>query len=465
MTDNLARWHHYMKDVTSPDIYVTMGFYYMICAALQRRVYLGGDERPIFPNVYVIFVGDPGVGKGLVLKPVNEFLSHHKFNRLRLPASATQPQSAVSEQELTALIAEYQRANPTLEIPESILKQTQPKQGGTAQQRPPDDPLLIPIAPDATTYQALIANQARSIRSIVPQACKGSRLLKSGIYTHSSLAFVLEEISSLFRKNQDDVTNYLLKAFDCGDYRYETKTQGIEIVRNMCLNFLGGTTPSFMKNSFNDHILNDGFASRCLFVYAETNRFERFKLGLIDESQRACKEKLLAHIKALTELFGEVSYTPEAEAFMADYVEQKLPAEKKKAPPKLMGYFARKRILFEKLVLAGHFADNLTFTVQLETCEKMLQVLTTLEKKMELALDIGGRNPLSPVAAKVMRYLKANGSASEDKIWEEFNADINEKELREVMTFLINTKQVLFVTESKPPRYFPYDVGENTKPK
>ena len=38
----------------------------MVSAALQRRVWMGNyDNMPIFPNIYVIFVANPGIGKSM----------------------------------------------------------------------------------------------------------------------------------------------------------------------------------------------------------------------------------------------------------------------------------------------------------------------------------------------------------------------------------------------------------------
>ena len=63
----------------SPDSFVNFGWYYVVAAALQRRVWYGsltGD--PLFPNPYIVFVADAGAGKGLVLGKCNELLKHHR---------------------------------------------------------------------------------------------------------------------------------------------------------------------------------------------------------------------------------------------------------------------------------------------------------------------------------------------------------------------------------------------------
>ena len=452
MTTNLERWRFYMKDITSPDIFIDMGFYYMISAALQRRVYLGSDERPLFPNLYIILVADPGIGKGLVIIPVAQFLKHHKMKRLKLPGvKMPTPDESLNEDMMNALMEEYAQVN-NLTLPGIGMDgRSKDGQGSSAQdsitkKKLTDEPLVIPMSADAITYEGLVRNNARAIRSVVPPANGiASGLAKNGVYTHSSICFCLEEISSLFRQHTRDVVNYLIRTYDCGDYRYETKTQGIEQVKNTCVNLFGGTQPSFMKASFSDRLLNEGFASRTLFVYADSNRFERFDIATMSPEQLVAKEHLLTYIKSLTELFGRVSYTPEAREYMRHYVEQVLPGERKNAPPKLLHYFARKRVHTEKLCMAIHFADNLNFEISLDTCEKARAILLQLEEKMEHALDVGGRNPLGGLNTKVLNFIRRKGPVTFPVIWQEFVDAANEQEIGEVVSFLIQGQKIVSI--------------------
>ena len=169
-------------------------------------------------------------------------------------------------------------------------------------------------------------------------------------------------------------------------------------------------------------------------------------MGQITEEQKKAKEHLLEHIRKLTELFGFVTYSPAAEEFMIDYVERKLPTERNTASAKLAHYKARKRAHLEKLCMAMHFADNLDFIIQLNTCERALAFLDLIESKMEFALEIGGRNPLGGINGRVLTFVKKQKSpiAIAD-IWKEFVDHVNEKELGEVLSFLQQTGKIAMV--------------------
>jgi hypothetical protein len=429
---NFEAWHHFMKDVISPTSFITMSYYSMISAALQRRVYLGSDERPLFPNMYIILVADPGVGKGVALDPVISVLKTHKLNpRLKIKAENLKTSEEQADA-LAALMAEMDTANS--KEPNGTFKKLNNI----------EEPLLFPVAANSTTYEALVKTHAQSLRSIFPEKDKNSKLLKSGLYTHSSLSFLLEEMSSLFRKHTEDLVQYLIAAFDCKDYEYVTIGRGKDKVKNSCLNIAAGTTPSFMKESFSDKLLNDGFASRVIFVFEERNRFYRFDVSSLDDSQLEAKRKVIEHVGKLGTLFGKVSYSADAHAFMKHYIEVVIGEnrEKTNSDPKLMYYYSRKNIHVQKLALAMHFSESTEMVIEEETCRAAIAQLDNVEKKMHLALNTAARNPLKGVSDKVIKAL-ALKPMSKPEIWAAFFSDISTPtELESLCEYLSSTGKV-----------------------
>src|SRR5437667_9649237 len=81
---NYERWKSYMSGFSSPDNYIDWGWYYLIAASLQRRVWCGPLHSPLYSNNYTILVGEPGIGKGLVIKQVSEFLRFHKIENPKI---------------------------------------------------------------------------------------------------------------------------------------------------------------------------------------------------------------------------------------------------------------------------------------------------------------------------------------------------------------------------------------------
>ena len=429
MTSNLELWRFFMKDMTSPNSYIDFSFYYLISAALQRRVWLGSENLPIFPNQYTILVGEPGVGKGLVIKPVEKILRHFKIK-------TSPPTNVASNIPKGAIEAEGLEAT---ELANNLLEQL----GINTKFRPREEPLVIPVAANSTTYEALTHAIGASVRrynySIIdPQT---TNIIKR-TYSHCSLAFCLEEISSLFRKHTEDVVNFLLQAYDCGDYERDTKTQGKTIIKKCCLNILGGTTPSFMQSTFNDKLLNEGFASRTFFIYETENRFQRFFMSDFTEEQLAARRKIIEHVEKLTQIYGEVTYTQEARNFLQKWWEEEHVIKRPNESLKLNAYYARKNQHVPKMALAIHFADNTTMEINKTECEMALKLLEYVENKMHLALTTSGHNTLGLISRRIVVYIKNTGPKTFDELLLEFFDDLKQSELADTLSFLIQTKQI-----------------------
>lgn len=385
---NLDKWMFYMSEISSPALYIEAGFYSMIASALQRRVWLGHEKAALYPNLYILLVGEPGVGKGLVMKQINYIIRFHK-NR-----------------------------------------DTEERVHG-------EYPLLIPVAADATTYEALVRAMSKCTKTY--QYKEDSKLR---IYTHSSLTFCLEEMASLFRKHTEDVANFLLVTFDCGDFIYDTKTQGTDKIKNCCLNFLAGTNPAFIKRVFSDELLSEGFSSRTIAVFEEESRFQKLFIPKFSEDQLDCHQNILDHVGKLTKVFGQVRLSNEADIFMREWWESK-PA-KKNDSPKLKHYYARKNIHALKMAMCHHFADSLELEIPLSSCLAALDILSRIELKMHVAFSSKTMaNPLHETATNLLEMIKTEGSMTMVQILEKTFTDVKESELFEVINYLTKIRKIV----------------------
>src|ERR1051326_3502523 len=333
-SQNLSLWKEFMKDISSPDSFIEFGFYYLILASLQRRVWCGPKEFPIFPNDYIIFVGDSGVGKGLVVKHVANILKHHKLKRQNREPEKEDAPAPVTDEDINLIQSMQNEAQEILNNTKSPLQQKSIFEA----------PLLFPVAADAITYEQLVHRMSKSTRGITYKVFD-STLQKDvqKIYTHCSMCFCLEEASSLFRKKSDDTVNFLLNAWDSGDYVYETKTQGIDRIKKCCLSLLAGTTPTFMKRVFNDELLAEGISSRTIFIYEYANRFNRLRLPEYSIDQLNGYKVILAHIKKLSELYGQVKFSKEADELMDKYLYEDI-TRRVNHNLKLLPYYAKKNM-------------------------------------------------------------------------------------------------------------------------
>ncbi len=407
----------------------------MIGAALQRRVWVGSSDAPIFPNQYIILVGGPGVGKGLVLKPVTAFIKHHRIHtqsmedKLKVNIDEFSPEK---QQEIRDYIAAIEELKKLKASSRNYIK---------------DDPLLFPVPADSTTYESLVNAHAQSCQYFkTPKELKGKHkeiIPPSGIYSHASLCSILEELSSLFNKDSDKIVKYFLPAWDCGDYTYATKHQGIDKIQNCCLNLMAGTTPGFMKEALHERLITEGFSARTIFVYETTSRFNTFGIPNYSDEQHLCKERILARLLALSKLFGQCTYTVEAYEYLQKYILHDLDKTRVNDSLKLEPYYARMDLHCQKLAMAIHFSDYDTMEIGIESVKKAVGMLRKLEVNMHFALSSAPKQIHGIAAKKVTSFLsRCSEAQSLQQIWNELEGDIRLEELEEVMKFLIDTEKV-----------------------
>ena len=308
------------------------------------------------------------------------------------------------------------------------------------------------MAPSATTYEALVQAMARSIRRINYSEYDervGKEMMK--ICSHSSLAFSLQELGSLFRKHANDLVNFLQEAYDCTDeYTYVTKTQGKDRIRKCCLNMLAGTTPEFMQTTFNDGLLNQGFTSRAFFIYAQKNRKSVFFVPELTKEQTEARDKIKAHVKNLSTLYGQVKIDADTANFLQEWWTEfeSNPQRRVNKSRKLEAYYSRMNIHVMKVAMAIHFGESLDMTIPRETFERAIDVLRKEEKTMHLALTMEAGNPLSDASSKILNYMRANGQKTFEELHVEFWDTVRREELTEILEFCQETHQVVTITET-----------------
>jgi hypothetical protein len=413
-------WNIYCENIPSPQPFLDWSFYSMIGAALQRRVWIGDIRaKPLFPNLYTVLVADPGVGKTQATDPVMRFLSHWK-------RGAKENKDVFFDQH------EYN----------NVAKKTQ------------EEPTLIQIAPNATTYEALCRSFSRCISAFMPpNSNNGSPTIP---YVHSSLCFNLDELSSLLRRHSDDVVNFLLQAYDCSSYSYESVGRGKDYIKNPCLSILAGTTPDFLKRVFGtqDALLSGGLASRIIFVYADEPRFRTsFPLPMKDHQHEAGKV-VLDHIKKLTEVYGYVDFGPEALAFFDDWWKNIEPKTRVNNHPKLKDYYARKNINVIKLATALWFGENTTTKVVdgVKWLQRAIDIFDATERDMHKVLQFEARNPVAGLAKQILNYIKANEGEiglSKRDIVVEFFGEGSTEEIDQALNFMLHSSKKLRMVGDK----------------
>jgi adenylate kinase family enzyme len=388
---NLERWIFYLRDLPSPEHFIRWNYFFMVSSCLQRRVFWGQEgEFQLFPNLFLIFIGPPACGKSLPATKATEILQSLKLTKVD---------------------------------PEGNLIEEQ----------------LVTTAPDSTTLEQLYVVCAEALKT--KKICDNP----PKFIAHSSVSVCLgDEMGLLFREKTNDLVMFLTYGWDSRPmFRRETRHNGkVEIV-NMCLNFLGCCTPDWMANSINKELIEQGFTSRVIFLFADAPRPSPTKIKVTPEQQKAKKE-ITEHLKIISQLYGEVTCPEHGEAWKWfenwDQKQKHIHVNKDK---RLADYYGRKKAHLIKLAIVVHFCEKTTMELDKEDFETALKYLELAEIDMHRALLSAGRNPLYVIANKVLNFLSKfpRGRTHNETLLAVFDDSDNEQ-LTMVFTYLTNTGQV-----------------------
>lgn len=399
---NLEKWNFVLRDLESPQIFIDWSFYYGISAALERRIWWGSSGfLPVFPNIFVVFIADPGVGKTLAADVLKK-----------------------------QIFATFDKTDKT----------------GRWEQ-------LIRRGPSSITMEALPPYMQKHFKTLeIPSDIEG---VEAKIYTYSSIAFFAGgELGNLFKLNTHDLVRFLTEAWDCGDFHKETKTGGTDIVKNMSMALFGSATPDWMQTAMKSSLLNEGIAARIIFVYAgkSDQRKKTFEYT-IDSEQEQMLAEIRAHILNLTTIYGEVDITPDVKAWTRDWYENRnfvLNPDRK-----LGDYYGRKKQHLMKMAMCVHFADSDNLTLTVRDCETALALLNATEMSMSKALQGTAENPLSGKGVKIFDFIESAGKASKKELLAQFWDELKQpSDLDVILDYLFKTDKI-FESKLDKDVFFP----------
>ena len=410
LTPNLNRWRFYLKDVESPDLFINWTWFSVVSSALQRRVCFGGyptdNKFQIFPNLYIVLVGPPGVGKSIVANKAKQLIDNVNMKVKRA----------------------YTGNN------------------------------LIKIGPQTTSLAGLISYIATNFT--VTATNNSSDPFEGKFYHHCSLSlFCGDELENLLSSDSGDLISFLNTAWDCGSFHKITKTMGTDVIQNMCMTLLGCSTPEWVASSYTNKILKGGFAARTIFVYGGIKR-KLIPFINVDDEQIKEYENIVNHISELTKLYGEVKMTKEANEYFVNWYNNST-EDRINKDSRLDFYYERKKVMMVKVALCSHFSERTTMVLDVDDIKRALEMLKDTEEVMHLALMYTGKNSLSSTALEILQFIKeCNAPVSNVEILKRFFSTNTRNEINSVMIFLYETKQV---TVKKINGQFYYEYINNNK--
>lgn len=295
-----------------------------VSAALQRKVWLPiHGNFAFFPNIYVLLVADPAVGKS----------------------------TAISKG--TGLLQEINRKNGTVNILPSSMS-------------------------ESAFYDALA--EGRGFEDSVSVA--GKTLLTK---MNSGFYFASEASAVLCNKHNSKLIESLTDFYDCNAHWVDrTQAHGHRELTNICVSLLAGSTFTYLNQLVSDNNVRGGFASRMLYVVhriTEVKEQELQRGGRTPEEARY-DDALAADLMQIHKLVGCMYAEPEmAEAWKAWHVDMqtrhlKLPSDN------LKSLVSRTNPNVLKLSMLFSAAESDDRCVRLKHFQEAVEIVESINKEL-----------------------------------------------------------------------------------
>lgn len=331
--------------------YVIFSGLVALSAIVSRRVWLPMGHYDIFPNLYVVLVGPPGM-----------------------------------------------RKTTAMDLAKGLIRELNKKKAKVA-----SDPLLgdltqsdYPISAECVSKEKLIQDMRATERKLTGLAEKDK---DNELY--SPMTVMATELSEFLMVGGQGMISFLTTIYDRSVYDYRTKNKGQEYVNGPYLNVIACTTPDWITMYLKDDIISGGFSRRALFIY-ETEEGPRIAIPKKTPEMLAAFKSMVDYADRVTQIKGPMVLTTDAEAFYVNWYENhRIPAD-----PNVAGYYRSKHVQMFKLAMLISLSESPQLIITLDHVKFAFDLLSLMEQRLSAVFAGMGRNELHAVAHKAVELLQ-----------------------------------------------------------
>lgn len=379
----------------SPRIFYIWSALTGVSACLQRQAYLPFGPSTIYPNLFVLLVGPPGVRKSTAINITKMCLS--SVTQLKFAPDDTHGQRQGLIREMAGL-GLYDDEKDAIEL---ALK-------------------------NANSVD--IMEDLNHINMDVDPVNKETMFIAAS------------EFATIMGQNSLDMVTFLTKMYDGEYYKYSLKNSEI-VLENPLINILAGSTPQNLSDILPKSAVGQGFTSRIVFV------FGNYKHCLIPwpEDLNVNLQKQIEHTyKYIADsIHGAFDLTAEAKTFLGK--EYSRPANLN--DPRFIHYCERRFTHLLKLCISLAAARRAK-TITIEDAKDALLILKETELGMPDALGEFGLSPVAAAKQKMIEYLQHTTTpVSVGLLWAIMQRDLKHIDFLNAIADLVNAQKLKEFTD------------------
>ena len=239
-----------------------------------------------------------------------------------------------------------------------------------------------------------------------------------------------------------DMVKFLVGMFNKDEtYFYKTKKSGVYEINYPHFNLIAAAVDKWFGAAIASDMTATGFLARCITVYEDQKR-GKFPHPVLEPHQEAARRKCVDALFAMSQLFGAMVTTKEANSFYDDwYMQQEIsPAE----DYRMAGYLERRTKVHVLKVAALLAASDLRKDITIDDVKRSIHIFTETEKKMRLAFLIAGANKLAVFIPRILALVNENdGKVALRDVVAAVHTDLDPDQFKAVLSTMESMEMVV----------------------
>lgn len=382
--DNFIKAYQFFADGNeAPPLFHLWGALATLSAIASRRIWFDQSYYQIYPNMYIVFVGEPGDKKSTALSIARRFTQISK-------APVAPP--SITKEAMTKLLNSKNEDSPYLSKISKITDKGE---------------FIEPIA-----QMAIFASE------IVTMLSAGG--------------------------NPIGIIEFLTDIFDRDVFEVVTKNQGTDVIINPFISMLACMTPEQTGQMLKQSIITGGFSRRCVFV-AGKSKAEGIPFPKLTEEQKEAETFLIEGIDRVKKIKGVFTMSPEARSYFEEWYKEKHRQLQQPGSAVTKNWLRSKDTQAIKVaMLLTVSAFDETRVITKETLLQAIKMLDQIEPSLNKVFSGAGRNIASELAEKIKARIEEapKKQIPKKKLLTLMFSEGTYAELTEAFNFLIETNQV-----------------------
>jgi len=294
---------------------------------------------------------------------------------------------------------------------------------------------FINFGPEALTWQALVQGLAESREEYLGP--------DGNYYPMSALTIVASELGTFLDPEDRQLIDALVSLWDGkdkGPWEKWTKRDGREAIISPWINIIGCTTPAWVSQNVNEYFIQGGFASRSIFLWADTKRKLVAYPGLqIPKDFKVQREALIHDLSEISTMVGAFEITPKAIEWGTAWYEKNYFSEPEYLRgDRFRGYLSRKQTHIHKLAMVLSAAESNDLTITEKHLSNANDEITKLEEHMPKVFGEIGHDPKMLLAPEIFNYVTVNGKCEKMEVYRQFFRSMSYDTFEELVRSLVN---------------------------